>query len=138
MSPNKYHKIGLAIMGLIQAIPMMFLLAPLQILLMHQNVDLIYLGWSSMVLMPYSFKFIWSPLIDQLKSFGFSYKVMMLTLSCCIGAHFVSLAIFAQHYVVLTITLCFVMSLLSSTLDDVIDAIEDPVEREHQAQHVIN
>jgi PAT family beta-lactamase induction signal transducer AmpG len=69
------------LMGFSSGLPLLLVGSTLKAWLTESNVDLKVIGFFSLVQIPYSFKFLWAPLMDHFKVFSFGRRKSWLLLS---------------------------------------------------------
>lgn len=119
-------KLSICLLGFMQGLPLIFLVAPLQLFMMHQGLDS-QVGWSGLVLLPYSLKFIWSPYIDKFKSYGVEFYAMIAFCTLMVGIFFSLIGFSKSHTAFSLIALSMCIAFMSSTLDDIIDGFRSHV-----------
>lgn len=130
--------IAVLLLGLVSGLPLALVLSTLSVWLTESGVSKTEIGLFAAVTAPYAFKFIWSPLIDQLhlpfftKNLGRRRGWMILTQSLLMLAIFMLGASSPDINPWNTAIWAFAVSVLSATQDIVIDAYRVEILEEKQ------
>ena len=89
-------------------------------------------------MLPYSLKFIWSPYIDKLKSYGIEFYFMMACCMLMIGILFSALGLSDTHSAASLVGLSICIAFMSSTLDDIIDGFRSHVFKNNKQSFMIS
>jgi len=106
--------------------------------LKDNNIDLITIGLLSLRLIPYSFKFLWAPIVDSLNinlfASGFSRrKSWLITTQILLLFSIISLGIFnIEKHFYLVCTISFITSFLAATYDIAMEAYRIELFRQNQ------
>jgi len=120
------HKIGLLTsLYISQGVPHGFFTQALPVLLRQHNISLAVIGLTSLLSLTWAFKFIWSPLIDQLGSNRFGYRkswIVPLQLMAVLLLILTSLSD-PRHAPMVIVFVAFIANLIAATQDVATDAL---------------
>ncbi len=113
-----------AITGFSSGLPLYVLLSLLSARLRKEGVDLVTIGFFSLLTFPYTWKFLWAPLLDRYCLFGLSRRRgWMIITQFILIVTIASLGFFDAHSSIKLISICaFLTALVSATYDVAIDA----------------
>lgn len=125
------HKKMLVIMllGFSSGLPLLLVFSTLSLWLSESGVDLAVIGYISMVRAPYSFKFLWAPIVDRVnipfltKLFGrrrsWALFTQILLIFSLIGIAF---TVPSTSSIIMTVICAFLVAFCSASQDIVVDA----------------
>ncbi len=119
------RKMGICVVtGFSSGLPLYVLLSLLSAWLRSEGLDLSTIGFMSLVMFPYTWKFLWAPLLDRYRLFNLSRrKGWMLTTQALLIATIASFGFFdAQENIYIIASLAFLTSVFSATFDVAVDA----------------
>ncbi|MDA7705211.1 MFS transporter [Rickettsiales bacterium] len=128
------------LLGISSGIPLALLLTTLKALFIDKQVDLVTIGFSSIIISSYSLKFLWSPLVDSIKipflyqKFG-QRRSWILTSQIILIILIIILGIFSSSSnISLIFAIGFAISFTSATQDIAIDSYRiNSIQKEDQA-----
>lgn len=129
------RKMGICVVtGFSSGLPLYVLLSLLSAWLRSEGLDLATIGFMSMVMFPYTWKFLWAPLLDRYRLFALPRrKGWMLCTQACLIVTIGAFGFFdPQNNIYLIATLAALVSLLSATFDVAIDAFRREILDEFQ------
>jgi MFS transporter, PAT family, beta-lactamase induction signal transducer AmpG len=112
------------LLGFSSGLPIMLVASTLKVWLRREGIDLSTIGFMSWLMTPYSFNFLWAPLLDRytLGSVGRRRSWMLLTQVGLFAAIFALGFANPASSLTLILVLGFIISLFSATQDVAIDA----------------
>ncbi len=122
-------------MGFSSGLPLLLVGSTLKAWLTESNVDLKVIGFFSLVQIPYSFKFLWAPLMDHFKVFSFGRRKSWLLLSqlALAGAMLLLSLTNPGQSIQLVGSIAVLIAFLSASQDIVVDAYRrESLEAEEQ------
>ena len=127
-------------LGLASGIPLALIFSTLKVFLVDRDIDIVKIGFISLISIPYSIKFLWAPLIDSVK-LPYLYKKLgkrrswiFLTQSI-LFALTISLGILSQQgSLSVIITIALLIAITSATHDIAVDAYRiETIKTDNQA-----
>ena len=122
------------VLGFASGMPLFVLLTLLGAFLRTQGVNLKDIGLFSLIMFPYTWKFVWSPLVDRYNLFRFGRRRGWMIISMLLV--FLSIALLGsfdpKEQLSLIAFICFILSFASATLDIVIDAYRREILEDRQ------
>ncbi len=127
-------------LGFSAGLPLVLIVSTLKAFLVDRNIDIATIGFFALVSLPYSFKFLWAPIIDSikipylLKKLGKRRSWIILT-QVMLTILIVLLGIFSNSSNLFYITsIAFLIAFFSASQDIVIDAYRiESIKEENQA-----
>lgn len=128
-------KMGICIiLGFSSGLPLYLLLTLIPAFLAIQKVDVVIIGFYYLSTAPYSWKFLWAPLLDRYKIFSFSRRkgwifitqLFLIILICTVGFFDPNINIYVLP------TICALIAFISATQDIAIDAFRREILDDHQ------
>lgn len=115
--------------GLASGLPFYLLIQLLPAWLTSQGLDIKAIGAFSLTQLPYIFKFVWAPFMDNISLFGMGRRRGWMFLSQIILLFFIAiLGCFSPTLNIWIIaTLCFIIALFSATQDIALDAFRQEI-----------
>lgn len=116
-------------LGILSGLPLALVASTLSILLRERGVDLSTIGMFAMVSLPYAFKFLWSPILDNLQIYKLSSilgrrRAQLLVVSSLLAVVITALGFIAPAYDVQYVAIAaIILAFLSASQDIVIDAM---------------
>lgn len=111
-----------AFLYIAQSLPLYFFNVAVPAILRHQGVDLRWIGLLSLLYLPWAFKFLWAPVVDNHYSLRIGKrKTWILAMQLLIILGFVALAQVTWVTIVLFLVLSFIISFAAATQDIAID-----------------
>ncbi len=114
----------IGLMGFFSGVPLLLVGSTLKAWLTESNVDLKVVGFFSLVGIPYSVKFLWSPFMDHFKVFSFGRRRSWLMLSqLCLAASLFVISFIHPGEAIFTVgLLAILIAFFSASQDIVVDA----------------
>lgn len=121
-------------LGFSSGMPLFVILTLLSAFLRTEGVNLKEIGLFSLIMFPYTWKFIWSPLVDRFNLFKLGRRRGWMLISQALV--FVSIYLLGQFdpktHLGITALICFALSFASATQDIVIDAYRREILNDNQ------
>lgn len=127
MKNLKYDILIIFFLGIASGLPLALVLSTLKVFLVDLNIDIKTIGLFSLVALPYSLKFLWSPLVDWVKlpfltkHFGRRRSWILLNQFLLIAA-IAALGLFEGSNVINIAIIAILIAIFSATQDMAIDA----------------
>ncbi len=121
-------------LGFASGLPLFIVLTLISAFLRKEGVDLKEIGLFSLASFPYTWKFVWAPLVDRYNPFGLGRRRGWIALSqiCVFSAIFVIGMFDAQKQTMLIAVITLVLSFSSATQDIVIDAYRREILKDNE------
>lgn len=116
-------------LGVLSGLPLALVASTLSILLRERGIDLATIGAFAMIGLPYAFKFLWSPILDNLRIFHLSRilgrrRAQLLVVGSLLSIIMLALGLIAPtHDVKYIAIIAIALAFLSASQDIVIDAM---------------
>jgi PAT family beta-lactamase induction signal transducer AmpG len=130
MMVKNFFKFDIAIiffLGMSSGLPLALILSTLKVFLVDANVDIKTIGLFSLISLPYSIKFFWSPILDSInlpfltKNLG-KRKSWIILNQLLLVASIIALGLFANSDVKTIAIIALLIAIFSATQDMAVDA----------------
>lgn len=116
------------LLGVISGMPLPLVAGTFKIWLTDNNIPIEVMGYATVLMMPYTFKFLWSPLVDFIRipiltKYMGQRRSWLVTINCCVALFILGMGYsHPELSVTNTFIVGFILAFFAATYDIVVDA----------------